>query len=85
MTQRDLAGKLDINVKTLRKWKKDRPKVYRLLMIGLKTEDILANFKENIDILEQLIQNENIIESEIECSKNSKQNPLNFDKNLTSH
>lgn len=85
MTQRDLAGKLDINVKTLRKWKKDRPKVYRLLMIGLKTEDILANFKENIDILEQLIQNENIIESEIECSKNSKQNPLNLDKNLTNH
>ena len=85
MTQRDLAGKLDINVKTLRKWKKDRPKVYRLLMIGLKTEDILANFKENIDILEQLIQNENIIESEMEYSKNSKQNPLNLDKNLTNH
>lgn len=85
MTQRDLAGKLDINVKTLRKWKKDRPKVYRLLMIGLKTEDILANFKENIDILEQLIQNENIIESEIECSKNSTQNPLNLDKKLTNH
>ncbi|WP_273214173.1 hypothetical protein [Helicobacter rodentium] len=85
MTQRDLAGKLDINVKTLRKWKKDRPKVYRLLMIGLKAEDILANFKENIDILEQLIQNENIIESEMEYSKNSKQNLLNLDKNLTNH
>lgn len=85
MTQRDLAGKLDINVKTLRKWKKDRPKVYRLLMIGLKAEDILANFKENIDILEQLIQNENIIESEMEYSKNSKQNPLNLGKNLTNH
>lgn len=85
MTQRDLAGKLDINVKTLRKWKKDRPKVYRLLMIGLKAEDILANFKENIDILEQLIQNENIIESEMEYSKNSKQNLLNLDKHLTNH
>ncbi|WP_034551631.1 hypothetical protein [Helicobacter rodentium] len=85
MTQRDLAGKLDINVKTLRKWKKDRPKVYRLLMIGLKAEDILANFKENIDILEQLIQNENIIESEMEYSKNSKQNILNLDKHLTNH
>ncbi len=49
MTQRDLAGKLDINVKTLRKRKKDRPKVYRLLMIGLKAENALVSFKENIE------------------------------------
>lgn len=58
MTQRDLAGRLDINVKTLRKWKKDRPKVYRLLMIGLKAENALVNFKENIEALEQLIQSQ---------------------------
>lgn len=58
MTQRDLAGKLDINVKTLRKWKKDRPKVYRLLMIGLKAENALVSFKENIEALEQLIQSQ---------------------------
>ncbi|MDE6958534.1 MAG: transcriptional regulator [Helicobacter apodemus] len=58
MTQRDLAGKLDINVKTLRKRKKDRPKVYRLLMIGLKAENALVSFKENIEALEQLIQSQ---------------------------
>ncbi|AWI34694.1 transcriptional regulator [Helicobacter apodemus] len=58
MTQRDLAGRLDINVKTLRKWKKDRPKVYRLLMIGLKAENALVSFKENIEALEQLIQSQ---------------------------
>ena len=42
MTQRDLAGLLNINVKTLRKWKKDRPKVYELLLIGLEAKNILA-------------------------------------------
>ncbi|ENT9796555.1 hypothetical protein ACHJ0P_000974 [Campylobacter jejuni] len=42
MTQRDIAGKLDINVKTLRKWKKDRPKVYKLLMIGLPSRNFAS-------------------------------------------
>lgn len=43
MTQRDLAGLLNINVKTLRKWKKDRPQVYRLLLLGLEAQNILQN------------------------------------------
>ncbi len=58
MTQRDLAGRLDINVKTLRKWKKDRPKVYKLLMIGLQAESIVLNFKENCLDLERLSQSQ---------------------------
>ncbi|WP_416860763.1 hypothetical protein [Helicobacter ganmani] len=45
MTQRDFAGRLDINVKTLRKWKKDRPKVCELLMIGLKAESMIDSLK----------------------------------------
>ncbi|TLD85945.1 hypothetical protein [Helicobacter sp. MIT 05-5294] len=64
MTQRDLAGRLDINVKTLRKWKKDRPKVYELLMIGLKAESMISNFKENCQELEKLIQSQDSTESE---------------------
>lgn len=47
MTQRDIAGRLDINVKTLRKWKKDRPKVYELLMIGLKAEELIQKLKKD--------------------------------------
>lgn len=69
MTQRDLAGRLGINVKTLRKWKKDRPKVYKLLMIGLKVETMIAGLKGNIEALERLIQDENFVESEIENSE----------------
>lgn len=55
MTQRDIAGRLDINVKTLRKWKKDRPKVYELLMIGLKAEELTQKLKKDTQDLENLI------------------------------
>ncbi|MCH5322587.1 MAG: hypothetical protein J1E31_03280 [Helicobacter sp.] len=55
MTQRDIAGRLDINVKTLRKWKKDRPKVYELLMIGLKAEELIQKLKKDTQDLENLI------------------------------
>ncbi|EEP3707958.1 TPA: hypothetical protein RXK40_000841 [Campylobacter jejuni] len=56
MTQRDIAGKLDINVKTLRKWKKDRPKVYKLLMIGLQAETLLQKLKNECKELEDLLK-----------------------------
>ncbi len=69
MTQRDLAGRLDINVKTLRKWKKDRPKVYKLLMIGLQAESMVSNFKENCQELERLIQSQD--SADLETKDNS--------------
>lgn len=55
MTQRDLAGLLNINVKTLRKWKKDRPKVYELL-IGLEAKNILSTLKTDCESLEKMIE-----------------------------
>lgn len=56
MTQRDLAGLLNINVKTLRKWKKDRPKVYELLLIGLEAKNILSTLKTDCESLEKMIE-----------------------------
>ncbi len=56
MTQRDLAGLLNINVKTLRKWKKDRPKVYELLLIGLEAKNILSTLKADCESLEKMIE-----------------------------
>lgn len=56
MTQRDLAGLLNINVKTLRKWKKDRPKVYELLLIGLEAKNILSTLKADCEVLEKMIE-----------------------------
>lgn len=55
MTQRDLANQLNINVKTLRKWKKDRPKVYELLLIGLEAKNIIATLKADCESLEKMI------------------------------
>ncbi|WP_197051034.1 hypothetical protein [Campylobacter sp. MIT 97-5078] len=55
MTQRDLAGRLDINVKTLRKWKKDRPRVYELLMLGLEAENMLKELRQNVQKFEELL------------------------------
>lgn len=56
MTQRDLAGLLNINVKTLRKWKKDRPKVYELLLIGLEAKNIISTLKTDCHTLEKMIE-----------------------------
>ncbi|TEY01988.1 transcriptional regulator [Campylobacter sp. US33a] len=60
MTQRDIAGKLDINVKTLHKWKKDRPKVYELLMLGLKVQEILDKLKKECEDLENSLDVKNL-------------------------
>ena len=56
MTQRDLAGLLNINVKILRKWKKDRPKVYELLLIGLEAKNIISTLKTDCESLEKMIE-----------------------------
>ena len=62
MTQRDLAGLLNINVKTLRKWKKDRPKVYELLLIGLEAKNILAKLQKDCTELEKMLENKDLSE-----------------------
>lgn len=62
MTQRDLAGLLNINVKTLRKWKKDRPKVYELLLIGLEAKNILAKLQKDCIDLEKMLENKDLSE-----------------------
>ncbi len=53
MTQKDLAQLLDINVKTLRKWKKDRPRVYELLLVGLEAQNIIEKLKKDCEMLEK--------------------------------
>ena len=55
MTKKELAKKLDIDVKTLDSWEEKRPEVMRLIGIGLATEQhskdverYLAKLKDNI-------------------------------------
>ena len=55
MTKKELAKKLNIDVKTLDSWEEKRPEVMRLIRIGLATEEhvkdvetYLAKLKDNI-------------------------------------
>jgi len=51
MTQRDKAIYLDIDVKTLRTWKKTRPSLYKIIMLGFAFEEAVKQSKENYESL----------------------------------
>lgn len=46
MTQRDIAIELEIDVKTLRNWKKHRPRLYDIVMKGFEVEQYANELKE---------------------------------------
>ena len=54
MTVRDIAGYLGIDTKTIYNWKKDRPNLYKTVMLGLKSQEIIEKMQENIDELKSL-------------------------------
>ena len=54
MTQRDQAIYLDIDVKTLRRWKQTRPNLYKTIMLGFAFEEAVKKAKENYEALEKL-------------------------------
>ncbi len=54
MTVRDIAGYLGIDTKTLYNWKKDRPNLYKTVMLGLKSKEVIERMQENIDELKNL-------------------------------
>jgi len=54
MTVRDIAGYLGIDTKTIYNWKKDRPNLYKTVMLGLKSKEIIEKMQENIDELKKL-------------------------------
>ena len=41
MTIRDIAGYLGIDTKTIYNWKKNRPNLYKTVMLGLMVEEII--------------------------------------------
>ncbi|MCX6060927.1 MAG: transcriptional regulator [Campylobacterales bacterium] len=54
MTQRDMAGILDLDVKTLRNWRKHKPELYKKVMQGFKLEEALKEAKEHYEKLEKI-------------------------------
>lgn len=49
MTQRDMAGFLDIDVKTIRNWRNKKPNLYKTVMKGLAFDEIVEAQKENYE------------------------------------
>ena len=54
MTQRDMAGILKVTPMTLRNWKKDKPKLYEIVMKGFAFEEAVKKAQENADELKAL-------------------------------
>ncbi len=49
MTQRDMAGFLDIDVKTIRNWRNKKPNLYETIMKGLAFDEIVESSKESYE------------------------------------
>ncbi len=49
MTQRDMAGILQVDVKTIRNWKKNKPKLYEQIMKGFAFDEIVDQSKKSYE------------------------------------
>ncbi|MDR1451777.1 MAG: transcriptional regulator [Helicobacteraceae bacterium] len=56
MTKRDIAGHLGIDVKTLYNWEKRRPRLYKIVMQGLKIEDAAQTARKYYEDLKKLTE-----------------------------
>jgi hypothetical protein len=54
MTQRDMAGILKVDVKTLRNWRKDKPELYKKVIQGFQFEQAVQEAKEHYERLKKL-------------------------------
>jgi len=54
MTQRDMAIYLDVDVKTLRRWRTTRPNLYKIIILGFEFEKVVQKSKENYEELKML-------------------------------
>ena len=61
---RKLEYDLEVNKTTLHNWKKNRPKLYEFIIESYKDREIMKKH------LELLIEQKNIIEKEIDITKN---------------
>jgi len=54
MTQRNMAGFLDVDVKTLRNWRAKKPNLYKTIIQGLAFQEAVEQSKENYEKLKEL-------------------------------
>ncbi len=54
ITKRDIAGFLNVDIKTLYNWQKYKPNLYKTVMLGLMVEEIIEKSEKNLDELKEL-------------------------------
>jgi len=54
MTREDLAKELGISLRTLSNWEKEKPKLVRLINLGLQTESTIEETKKLLEKLEEI-------------------------------
>ncbi|MBZ7941777.1 transcriptional regulator [Campylobacter sp. RM10532] len=60
-SKRDMAYEIDVDVSTLYNWRKYKPNLYRIVMLGFKFDELLEKQKKDYEELlhmEQQIQEE---------------------------
>lgn len=58
ITQRDMAGILKVDTKTLYNWRKNKPELYKIIILGFKFQELLELSRKNLKELETLAENE---------------------------
>ena len=56
MTKRDIAGYLNVDIKTLYNWEKFKPNLYKTVMKGLAFDEIVQAQAENLEKIKELQQ-----------------------------
>ncbi|EOX1264993.1 transcriptional regulator [Campylobacter upsaliensis] len=72
-SKRDMAYHLGVDVSTLYNWRKCKPNLYRIVMLGFKFDELVETHKKNYEELLTLEQN---IEEELKKSAKSSSSPL---------
>lgn len=54
MTKRDIAGYLNVDYKTLYNWKKNKPNLYKTVMLGLKVDELIEKSEKNLQELKDI-------------------------------
>lgn len=49
MTKKELAARLNLDVKTLKSWEETRPEVMRLIRLGLETEKHVKDMEKYLE------------------------------------
>ncbi len=56
MTQRDMAGFLNVDVKTIRNWRKNKPNLYKIIIQGFAIEEAIKKAEENANELKKVVE-----------------------------